>query len=285
MAHAIWTGSINFGLVTIPVKLFPAVREHDIHFNQLHAKDKGRIQYKRVCSVDGKEVPWEDIVKGYEYEKDHYVILDDEDLKSVAVEATQSVDIVQFVNLSEINPMHFDKPYYLEPEKKGHHAYALLREALRKSGKVGVAKVVIRTKEYLAVLKPQGDALILELMRFADEIVPTEDFKFPEMSEKVPAPELKMANMLIDSMTAAFNAGDYKDEYVEAVMKMIEDRARGKAAKKAVRRAAKPATSVSDIVDVLQQSLRASGSRRGAGNGARTTSKNGAARKREKVRR
>ncbi|HXW76674.1 MAG TPA: Ku protein, partial [Candidatus Eremiobacteraceae bacterium] len=145
MPQAIWSGSINFGLVMIPVKLFTAVRENELSFNQLHKKDNGRINYKRICSIDGKEVPWSDIVKGYKLDDDRYVTLTDEDLKSVSPEATQSIDIVQFVDLSEIDPMYFDKPYYLEPEKKGHHAYALLREALRKSNKVGIAKVVIRT--------------------------------------------------------------------------------------------------------------------------------------------
>src|SRR5689334_20250172 len=154
MAHAIWTGSINFGLVTIPVKLFTAVRENELQFNQLHAKDLGRINYKRVCSVDGKEVPWAEIVKGYKLEEDRYVTLSDEDLKSVSVEATQSIDIVQFVNFDEINPMFFDKPYYLEPEKKGRHAYALLRDALKKANKVGIATVVIRTRQYLSALRP-----------------------------------------------------------------------------------------------------------------------------------
>lgn len=276
MAHAIWSGSINFGLVTIPVKLFSATRENELHFNQLHDKDHGRINYKRVCSVDGKEVPWEHIVKGYEVDKDRYVVLTDNDLKSVSVEATQSVDILQFVDLSEINPMYFDKPYYLEPEKKGLHAYALLRDALQRSNKVGIAKVVIRTKEYLAALKPQGDALILVLMRFDDELVEGDDFKFPAGGEKIPAPELKMANMLIDSLTSPFKPQEYKDTYRNAVMKMIESRARGKAPKKV----GKPrirATTPSDLIDVLQQSLRDSGSR------ART-SKNGS-RKRVKVKR
>jgi len=270
MPHAIWTGSINFGLVMIPVKLFAAVRENELHFNQLHKKDKGRINYKRVCSIDGKEVPWSEIVKGYEIEDDRYVVLSDEDLQSVSVEATQSIDILQFVKLDEINPMHFDKPYFLEPEKKGYHAYALLRDALHTSNKVGIAKVVIRTREYLAALKPQGEALVLELMRFADELVPDEDFKFPPAAEKVPPNELKMANMLIDSLSSPFNAESFKDSYRDAVMKMIELRAKGKAPKKGAKPRPARVSATTDLMDVLQQSLRESKSRRVLTNGSRS---------------
>src|SRR6202011_1829843 len=201
MAHAIWSGSINFGLVSIPVKLFTAVRsgKNDIAFNFLHKKDKGRIKNERVCSVDGKNVPWDEIVRGYEYEKGQYVILTDEDIKKASVEATQSVDIVQFVDAKEINPMLYDTPYYLEPDKKGRHAYALLREALKKSGKVGVAQVVIRTREHLAALRPLGEALVLEIMHYADEIVSPESFDLPAKREKTPPTEVKAAMMLLDT--------------------------------------------------------------------------------------
>src|SRR5271155_2870614 len=153
MAHAIWTGSINFGLVTIPVKLQTAIRTNDLRFNFLHKKDEGRIQNVRRCSLDGEEISYSEIVRGYEYEKGQYVILSDEDFERVNPEATQSVDIVQFVELSEINPMYFDKPYYLEPEKRGRHAYGLLREALKESGKGGIAKGVIRSRQHLAARK------------------------------------------------------------------------------------------------------------------------------------
>jgi DNA end-binding protein Ku len=156
MAHAIWSGSINFGLVTIPVKLFTAVKTDDLSFNLLHEKDEGRIKYERVCSVDGKPVPWDEIVKGYEFEKGEYVVLTDKDFAAVNPEATQSVDIIEFVDLDKISPMLFDKPYYLEPTKQGRHAYALLREALSTTNRVAVARVVIRTKEYIAAVKPIG---------------------------------------------------------------------------------------------------------------------------------
>src|SRR5260370_27091977 len=210
MAHAIWNGSINFGLVTIPVRLFTAVRENEIHFNMLHKTDKGRINFQRVCSIDGKKVEWDDIVKGYEVEDGQYVIITDEDIKSVSIEATQSIDITEFVDLAEINPILFDKPYYLEPEKKGRHAYALLRDALTDAGKVGIARVVIRTNEYLCALKPNGNALVLELMHFPDEIVDSSDFEFPPSKEKGSAGEMKAPKMLIDPMPVKFKPDEYR---------------------------------------------------------------------------
>jgi DNA end-binding protein Ku len=256
MAHAIWSGAINFGLVTIPVKLQTAIRTNDLRFNFLHKKDEGRINNVRRCSLDGEELSYDDIVRGYEYEKGRYVILSDEDLKSVNPEATQSVDIVQFVDLAEINPMYFDKPYYLEPEKRGRHAYALLREALKTSGKVGIAKVVIRSREHLAALKPNGDALVLELMHFADEIVDQASLDFPA-SEKPLENEMKVAKMLIDTMTEPFDATQFRDEYRDEVLAMIEARAAGKQTE-AVPAKAPRHDNVVNLMDVLQKSLEAS---------------------------
>jgi DNA end-binding protein Ku len=273
MAHAIWSGSINFGLVTIPVKLFTAVRTNDLSFNMLHAKDEGRIKYERVCSVDGKPVPWDEIVKGYEYEKGEYVILTDEDFKKVNPEATQSVDIVEFVELDKINPMFFDKPYYLEPTKQGRHAYALLREALAKANKVAIARVVIRTKETIAAVKPDGHALVLELMHWADELVEQSDLDFPA-DIKLPEPEMKMAKMLIDSMSVdEFEPEKFTNRYHDELMAMIEARAAGKelpAPKKAPSRA-----KVVNLMDVLQQSLEESKKQR-AGRGEKAAPKRAA---------
>jgi DNA end-binding protein Ku len=256
MAHALWSGSINFGLVTIPVKLFTAVRsgKSDIAFNFLHKKDKGRIKNERVCSIDGRKVGWDEIVRGYEYEKGEYVILTEEDIKKASAEATQSVDIVQFVDAKEINPMLYDTPYYLEPDKKGRHAYALLREALKKSGKVGVAQVVIRTREHLAALRPLGDALVLETLHYADEIVPYDQFELPPAKEKTPATEMKAAMMLIDTMSEKFDPASFHDTFKEKVMTMIEARAKGKALPKSKAKATVP-TNVVNIMDVLQRSL------------------------------
>jgi DNA end-binding protein Ku len=265
MAHAIWSGAINFGLVTIPVKLFTAVRTDELSFNMLHAKDEGRIKYERICSVDGKPVPWDEIVKGYEYEKGEYVILTDEDFKKVNPEATQSVDILEFVDLDTINPMYFDKPYYLEPSKQGKHAYALLRQALSDANKVAIARVVIRTKEYIAAVKPIGDALVLELMHWANEIVPESTLELPE-KEKLPEGEMKMAKMLIDTMSVeAFEPDKFKNKYHDELLAMIEARAQGKELPKP-KKAAAPRSKVVNLMDVLAQSLEESKKRR-AGNG------------------
>jgi DNA end-binding protein Ku len=255
MAHAIWSGAINFGLVTIPVKLFTAVRTNDLRFNFLHKKDDGRIFNERHCTVCDEKVEYADLVRGYEYEKGHYVTLGDDDFKSVLPEATQSVDIVEFVELDQINPMYFDTPYYLEPEKKGRHAYALLRESLREANKVGIARVVIRSREHLAALKPNGEALVLELMHFADELVEQSDFDFPELKEKVAPAELKVAKMLIDSMSSeSFEPEKFHDDYREAVMAMIEARVAGEeVSTPETKRPA--ATNVVNLMDVLQRSL------------------------------
>ena len=239
MAHAIWSGSINFGLVTIPVKLFTAVRGNDLSFNMLHAKDEG-----------------------YEYEKGDYVILTDEDFKKVNPEATQSVDILEFVELDKINPMYFDKPYYLEPTKQGRHAYALLREALEKANKVAIARVVIRTKETIAAVKPSGDALVLEIMHWADEMIEESTLDLPGET-KLPEPEMKMAKMLIDAMSVdEFEPEKFTNAYHEELLAMIEARAAGKELPKPKKAPARP--KVVNIMDVLAQSVEASKKQRGA---------------------
>jgi DNA end-binding protein Ku len=269
MAHSIWSGAINFGLVTIPVKLFTAVRTDELSFNMLHGKDEGRVKYERVCSVDGKPVPWDEIVKGYEYEKGQYVVLTDEDFKKVNPEATQSVDILEFVELEKINPMYFDKPYYLEPSKQGRHAYALLREALANANKVAIARVVIRTKEYIAAVKPLGDALVLELMHWANEIVNTSTLELPE-HEKLPEAEMKMAKMLIDTMSVEdFEPEKFTNRYHDELLAMIDARAQGKELPKAKK--APPRSKVVNLMDVLAQSLEESKKRR-ASNGRSASS-------------
>lgn len=273
MAHAIWSGAINFGLVTIPVKLQTAVRTSDLRFNFLHKTDEGRVNNVRRCSLDGEELTFDDIVRGYEYEKGRYVILSDEDFARVNPEATQSVDIVQFVDLAEIDPMFFDKPYYLEPEKRGRHAYALLREALKVSGKVGIAKVVIRSREHLAALKPNGDALVLELMHFADEIVEQSTLELPA-SDKPADNEMKVAQLLIDTMSEPFKPEAFHDTYREQMLAMIEARAAGKEAPQNEVKAA-PRDNVVNLMDVLQKSLEAT--KRSRGDGEPASSKPAAA--------
>lgn len=255
MAHAIWSGAINFGLVTIPVKLYSAIREHELRFNYLHEKDGGRIHNERVCSVCGEKVDWNDIVRGFEIEKDKYVVLKDEDFQKASPEASQSVDIVEFVKLDEIDPVLFDVPYYLEPERRGRHAYSLLRDALRRTGRVGIARVVLRSREHLAAVEPHGNALVIELMHWADEVVAPTELEFPEDTTKVTPEEMKMAGMLIDSMTAKFEPGEFKDRYRDELMALIEARAEGKPAAGRGKARPRAATNVIDLVDMLQKSL------------------------------
>lgn len=254
--RAIWKGSISFGLINIPIGLYPATRREEIKFRLLRASDLSPVNYKRVAEADGKEVPWEQIVKGYEHEKGEFVVLKDEDFKRVDVEATQTVDLIDFVALSEINPMFFHKPFYMEPTKGGGKAYVLLRQALRDTGKVGVAKVVIKTRQYLAAVKPNGNALLLELMHFADELIEPESLQLPEKSD-VRKQEVEMARTLIAQMTEKWQPDKYKDDYKSALMKLIEQKVesggRAPAAPKA--KASRPGN-VIDLAEVLRRSLR-----------------------------
>jgi DNA end-binding protein Ku len=264
MARAIWKGSISFGLVNIPIALYPATRREELKFRLLRKTDLSPVNYKRVAEKDGKEVPWDQIVKGYEYEKGKFVVLQDEDFQRVDIEATQTVDIQDFVELDEIDPIFFYKPYYLEPQKGGDKAYALLRDALKDSKKVGVAKVVIKTREYLAGVKPEDGALVLELMHFADELADTSKLHIPKKVE-VGKREMTMAKSLIDSMSSKWNPEKYKDDYREALMEVIEAKveAGGKEIEEKPRKAPKP-TKVIDLVSVLQKSLEETGGKRKA---------------------
>jgi len=264
MARAIWKGSISFGLVNIPIALYPATRREELKFRLLRKTDLSPVNYKRVAEKDGKEVPWDQIVKGYEYEKGKYVVLQDEDFQRVDIEATQTVDIQDFVELDEIDPIFFYKPYYLEPQKGGDKAYSLLRDALKDSKKVGVAKVVIKTREYLAGVKPEDGALVLELMHFADELAETSKLHIPKKVE-VGKREMTMAKSLIDSMSSKWNPEKYKDDYREALMEVIEEKveAGGKEMEEKPRKAPKP-TKVIDLVSVLQKSLEETGAKKKA---------------------
>ena len=226
MPRAMWKGAISFGLVTIPVSVYPATEEKSVKFNQLHEKDQGRIRYKRVCSVDGEEVPYDEIVKGYEYEKDHYVTMSDEDFDAVPVESSRAIDIHQFVELSEIDPMLYKKSYYLVPEETGAKAYTLLREAMAVESKVGIAKVSFRDKEHLAALRFVDDAFVLETMFWPDEIRGAE-FEGVDVDAKVRSQELEMAKQLIDNLTADWNPEEYRDEYREAMLEIVEKKIAG----------------------------------------------------------
>ncbi|HEU5124131.1 MAG TPA: Ku protein [Verrucomicrobiae bacterium] len=256
--RAIWKGSISFSLINIPIALYPATRREELKFRLLRAKDLSPVNYKRVAEVDGKEVPWEEIVKGYEYEKGKFVVLKDEDFKRADIEATQSVDIIDFVKLEEINPIFFDKPYYLEPEKRGEKAYALLRDALKQTERVGIAKVVIKTRQHLAAVKPQKNLLALELMHFAEEIVDASELKIPEKPE-VGARELTMAKDLIEKMSDKWDATKYTDDYRHALLDVIHKKVESGGKAPATRGAAKKPTNVVDLVSVLQESLEHAG--------------------------
>jgi DNA end-binding protein Ku len=264
MARAIWKGSISFGLVNIPIALYPATRREELKFRLLRKSDLSPVSYKRVAEKDGKEVPWDQIVKGYEYEKGKYVVLKDEDFERVDLEATQTVDIQDFVDQQEIDPMFFYKPYYLEPQKGGDKAYTLLRDALKDSNKVGMAKVVIKTRQYLAGVKPEDVTLVLELMHFADELADPGKLHVPKKTE-VGKREMNMAKSLIDSMSSKWNPEKYKDDYREALMEVIEEKveAGGKEIEEKPKKAPKP-TKVIDLVSVLQKSLEQTGAKKKA---------------------
>jgi len=253
--RAIWKGAISFGLVNIPVSLFPAMRREEMKFRLLRQSDQSPVNYKRVAEADGREVPWGEIVKGYEYEKGKFIILKDEDFKRVDVEAAQTVDIINFVKLEDVNPLLFYKPYYLEVSKGGDKAYALLREALVATGKIGIAKVVIKTRQHLAAVKPQESGLMLELMHFPEELIEAGEFKAPK-PQKIGAPELKMAESLIAGMSSPWKPEEYQDEYHEALEEMIEDKLKHGDEAKPAKARAKPASNVVDLVAVLQESLK-----------------------------
>jgi DNA end-binding protein Ku len=262
MARAIWKGSISFGLVNIPVGLYTAESREDISFKLLDKKTMSPIHYKRVSEESGKEVPWDETVRGYPLDGGKYVILSDEDLKGAAPEATQTIDIVDFVDLEEISPLYFDKPYYLAPDKKGAKAYALLRETLRRTGKVGIAKVVIRTRQYLSAVVARGDVMTLELMRYAHELRAPDDLDIPHGKAGVSDREVDMAERLVEGMVAAWEPEKYKDTYRNDVMKMIEKRAKAgelEAPSEPAPKPEKPRNNVIDLMALLKQSVEQGG--------------------------
>lgn len=222
----IWKGSLNFGLIHIPINLYSGTETHHLEFEMLHEKDLSPIRYAKICRKENKEVPWEEIVKGYEYQEEDYVVLTEEDFKDAAVENDKSIEIIDFVKEEEIDSVYFEKPYFLEPGKGAGKPYILLREALHKSKKVGVAKFVLRQKEILGVLKPYRDLLVLDQIRYHEDIRNFEDLTIPKKS--VTKKEMDMALQLIDQMTSIFNPKAYHDTYKENLQKMIKSKARGK---------------------------------------------------------
>ena len=252
--RAIWKGNISFALVSIPISLFSATRKNEISFHHLHKKDMSPISYKRFCDTEGVEVPWEDITKGYEYEKDQYVEITDEDLEKADVEHSKTIQIMEFVSEEEIDPLYFDKPYYLEPQKGGEHAYGLMREALTKSKKIGIAKVLLKSREHLAAVKAVGDLMTMQTMRFAHEIVDAGSLNVPKKVE-VSKKEMDLANMLIDSMTDTFDPKKYKDDYYEKILEVIDMKVKGVTpAAPAIK--GRTTGKVVDLMEVLKESLK-----------------------------
>lgn len=255
---SIWTGSIAFGLVNIPVKLETAVRSHDLSFRLLYqpkgSKAPCPVKYQRVCKKDDKEVPWGDVVKGYEFEKDRFVILENEDFEKAALATSKTFELQDFTPDGAIDPRFFEKPYYLIPQKGGERAYALLRDAMKKTGTLGIGTITLRKKQYLASIKPLDDAIVLDLMRFADEVLDASEFRFPEADYK--KQELQMAEQLIGTLSEPFQPEKYKDEYKANLEKIIAAKLKGK--KVSLKESAEPDLSgVIDLQERLKESLAA----------------------------
>lgn len=253
MARPIWTGTIAFGLVNIPVKLFSAVSESSLDLDMLDKKDKAHIRYKRINENTGKEVAWGNIVKGYKL-NGNYIVLEDKDFEQAAAEKTKRIEITSFVAEAEIDPIYYDTTYYLEPDPKDQKPYALLREAMKKSGVVGMGSFVMRNREQLCVIKVLQQALVLSKIHFEDEIRSLDDFKIPTTAVKVSAAETKMATALIDHMKAPFDISQYKDQYTAQLLKFIRNKAKGKKAAPAAA-VKKVPEDVSDLLAQLKASL------------------------------
>jgi len=263
MPRAIWSGSISFGLVNVPIKLYSAISPKDVRFNQLEEGTNARIRQKRVSAETGEEVPYENIVKGYEVAPDRYVVITPEELEGLDPKATRTIDIEDFVELDQIDPIHYERPYYLVPERGAAKAYALLLTAMKDTNKVAIARMVLRTKQYLAAIRPMGDVLCLETMLFADEVVPTEDLEgVPGADVEISDRELKMARQLIESLSTDFEPEKYHDEYREQVMALIDRKAEGQ--EFVAQPAAEEPTRVVDLMAALEASLAAAKANRAA---------------------
>jgi len=258
LPRSIWTGAISFGLVNVPVKLYSAVSKKTVRFHQLHEKDGVRIQQKRVCPADGEEVSYDQIVKGYEITPDQYVVVTPEELEAIEPRKTKTIDIEDFVDLEDIDPIFYDHPYYLVPDTGAEKAYKLLVDAMEEAGKVAIARVVIRSKEQLVAIRPRGGVLTMETMLFADEVIPPTDLDdMPEDGKKKTSKrELEMAQQLIESLSTDFDADKYRDEYREELVALIERKARGEEVVAAVSEEPKP-TKAPDLMAALEESLAA----------------------------
>jgi DNA end-binding protein Ku len=260
MARAIWSGSISFGLLNVPVKLYSAVSKQTVRFRELREGDGSRVKHKRVAESDGKEVPYEKIVKGYEYAPDQYVVLSRDELSELEPQRSRAIEIQDFVDLDDIDPIYFEQPYYLGPDKGAARAYALLVQAMKDARKVAIARFVLRNKEHLAAIRPMDDVLTLTTMRFHDEVTSPKDLDgevFEEEKPKKPEKrELEMAKQLIESLTGDFNPDSYRDEYREELLDLLESKAAGKEVVSAPTEERKP-TKAPDLMAALEESLAA----------------------------
>lgn len=267
MPRPTWKGNISFGLVNIPIVLYPAEKRSELHFHMIDSRNKARIRYQRVNELTGEEVPMSEIVKGYEYDDGNYVLLSDEDFEQASPEATKTVQIEDFVELDSIPKAYFEKPYFLAPGKGGEKGYVLLREALQRTGRVGIARVVLRTKEYLSAVIPQGNTLVLEILRYQHELRHPEELNLPEGGTKkfnISAKELELAEMLIDSMKAEWDPGKYTDEYSRVLMEWIEKKIRAgntEALPEREEEAPESESKVIDMMALLKRSLEKRGTR------------------------
>jgi len=274
MARAIWKGSLAFGLVNIPVELYPGVRDSRPRFRLLHAEDKSPVKFERVCAREGKPVAWEELVKGYEYQKGRFVVVTKEDFQTAAVEKTRTVDIRNFVNGEDIDDRFFESSYFMTPGKGGEHAYALLREAIRETGLVGIATIVLRDKQHLAAVEIVKQAMVLTLMRYADELVDVGEYKFPAATD-LRKQELQMARMLVENLADKWDPSQYTDKYRENLMKIIKAKLKGKEVHLKPDEEPRSAEVV-DLMERLRQSLQqAGGTRKQAKSGAKKTTGRG----------
>lgn len=261
MARPIWSGTLSFGLLNVPVSLMPAERSADLHFRMLDSRSNKPIRYERVNAETGEEVPWRDVVKAFEYKKGSYVVLRPEDIKSASPEGREAVEVEAFVDGNAIGPEYFEKPYYLVPGKKAEKGYVLLRETLQRTGKIGIARVVIRTREYLSAVLPKGDALMLMLLRYPQELIDADEYVLPEgkpASYRVSAKEIDMAEQLIESMSDTWKPEAFRDEFRDRLRKVIEKRMKSKGVVVTPEEEAQPenaATNVVDFMALLQKSL------------------------------
>jgi len=270
MPRALWKGSLAFGLVNVPVELHTAVRDSRPRFRMLHRQDESPIEYQRVCRRDGKPVAWEDLVKGYEYAKGQFVVLTKDDFETAALEKSRTIEILEFVNGEDIDDRYFEQPYYLAPAKGAERAYAVLRESLRESGQIGVSRFIMRETQHLAALEVSGDALVLTMMRFAEELVDTAPLNLPSKS-LVRENELKMAAQLVGSLSGEWHPEKYKDEYRENLMRVIEAKLKGKRPKLEAEAAGPGRADVVDLMERLRKSLQLSQQRGGAKGKAKAT--------------